>query len=258
MLARGNIILAVVLILLFVGAIPIVLYITTKDEKTQANNQNSKQAYIASLVASGGEEFQACPNPNLIGNGECNPELDIEECQYDGEDCVTTTTTTTVVTQGTPCPDWSLVQNGVCNKATNLPQCVYDGGDCLGWTTTGSGLLLRRVNGFFKWNAALEACQEIGGHIFEPRHKNHTDELWYMTYDGSENTYVWTGINDKAKNGEYVYESTGQKVAYDLRWYALEPSNTVAEKFVYYGMPDEMFFDGNGQFLAKLICQKSV
>mgnify|MGYP006879380224 CR=1 FL=1 len=37
MLARGNIILAVVLILLFVGAIPIVLYITTKDEKTQAN-----------------------------------------------------------------------------------------------------------------------------------------------------------------------------------------------------------------------------
>ena len=132
MLARGNIILAVVLILLFVGAIPIVLYITTKDEKTQANNQNSKQAYIASLVASGGEEFQACPNPNLIGNGECNPELDIEECEYDGEDCVTTTTSTTIVTQGTPCPDWTLVQNGICDKMTNLPQCVYDGGDCLG------------------------------------------------------------------------------------------------------------------------------
>ena len=134
MLARGNIILAVVLILLFVGAIPIVLYITTKDEKTQANNQNSKQAYIASLVASGGEEFQACPNPNLIGNGECNPELDIEECEYDGQDCVTTTTSTTIVTQGTPCPDWSLVQNGICDKETNMPQCVYDGGDCLGNT----------------------------------------------------------------------------------------------------------------------------
>ena len=122
MLARGNIILAVVLILLFVGAVPIVLYITTRDEKTQANNQNSKQAYIASLVASGDNEFQQCPNPNLIGNGECNPELDIAECQFDGEDCVTTTSTTTQSTQSTPCPDWSLVQNGICNKETNLPQ----------------------------------------------------------------------------------------------------------------------------------------
>ena len=56
----------------------------------------------------------------------------------------------------------------------------------------------------------------------------------------------------------YRYESTGEKVEFDLKWYALEPTNSIAEKYVYFKMPEKMFFDGNNQFLAKLICQKSV
>ncbi len=30
---------------------------------------------------------QTCPNVNLIGNGVCSDELNIEACEYDGGDC---------------------------------------------------------------------------------------------------------------------------------------------------------------------------
>ena len=80
--------------------------------------------------------------------------------------------------------------------------------------------MLRRINGFFKWNDALEACKEIDAHIFEPREKPESeDDLAFLSYDGfggSEDTFIWTGINDRAKNGEFVYESTGEKVTFDI------------------------------------------
>ena len=51
----------------------------------------------------------------LVGNGFCNDDTNIAECNYDGGDC---------------CLNPNLVDNGVCNDETNYHGCNYDGGDC--------------------------------------------------------------------------------------------------------------------------------
>jgi hypothetical protein len=73
----------------------------------------------------------------LIGNGFCNDETNIAECDYDGGDCCGYC----VVTEH--CEDCaclgnvasgqitnSLVGNSLCNDETNNLNCNYDGGDC--------------------------------------------------------------------------------------------------------------------------------
>ena len=49
------------------------------------------------------------PDLSQVGNGVCNPDLDILECNYDGMDCPTTSTSTTTTTTRTSCPDWTKV-----------------------------------------------------------------------------------------------------------------------------------------------------
>jgi hypothetical protein len=51
----------------------------------------------------------------FIGDGRCNDETNIAECNYDGGDC---------------CSNPELVANGACNDETNIAECNYDGGDC--------------------------------------------------------------------------------------------------------------------------------
>jgi hypothetical protein len=53
----------------------------------------------------------------LVGNGFCNDDTNIAECDYDGGDC---------------CPNSKLVGDGICNDETNNVECNYDGGDCCG------------------------------------------------------------------------------------------------------------------------------
>jgi hypothetical protein len=58
-----------------------------------------------------------CPNPELVANSVCNNENDIAECDYDGGDC---------------CPNPNLVGDAICHDETNHLGCNYDGGDCCG------------------------------------------------------------------------------------------------------------------------------
>ena len=73
----------------------------------------------------------------MIGNGYCNDETNIEECNFDGGDCCGNANTDKcynctcfyeeVCKAGiTP----SLVGDGFCNDETNIIECDYDGGDC--------------------------------------------------------------------------------------------------------------------------------
>ena len=75
----------------------------------------------------------------LVGNGFCNDDTNIAECDYDGGDCCGYC----VVTEH--CEDCAclgninsdevtnpLVGDGVCNDETNNAACNYDGGDCCG------------------------------------------------------------------------------------------------------------------------------
>ena len=51
----------------------------------------------------------------LIGNGICNTEANVEDCNFDDGDC---------------CSAPLLIDNGFCNEETNNVNCNYDGGDC--------------------------------------------------------------------------------------------------------------------------------
>jgi hypothetical protein len=72
----------------------------------------------------------------LVGNGFCNDETNIAECEYDGGDCCVENVNTNF------CSDCGchlietcaagyhpLVGNGFCNDETNVAGC-YDGGEC--------------------------------------------------------------------------------------------------------------------------------
>ena len=51
----------------------------------------------------------------FVGDGVCNDETNISECEYDGFDC---------------CPNLHMVGDGICNDESNQPGCNHDGGDC--------------------------------------------------------------------------------------------------------------------------------
>ena len=51
----------------------------------------------------------------FVGNGVCNDETNIAECDYDGADC---------------CSNLELVANSICNDEINIAECNFDGGDC--------------------------------------------------------------------------------------------------------------------------------
>ena len=51
----------------------------------------------------------------FVGDGVCNDETNIAECDYDGLDC---------------CLNPNMVGDGICNDGTNHIECNYDGGDC--------------------------------------------------------------------------------------------------------------------------------
>ena len=73
----------------------------------------------------------------LIGNGYCNDETNIEECNFDGGECCGNANTDKcynctcfyeeMCKAGNP-P--SLVGDGFCHDETNIFECNYDGGDC--------------------------------------------------------------------------------------------------------------------------------
>ena len=78
-----------------------------------------------------------CNQPNLIGDGYCNDEVNIFDCDYDGGDCCGSCINTDLCTNcsclggiiGNGVPN-VLVGDGHCNDETNNIYCLYDGLDC--------------------------------------------------------------------------------------------------------------------------------
>ena len=74
----------------------------------------------------------------LVGNGFCNDDTNIAECDYDGGDCCGYNITSEHCTECTcfhqeTClagVTHAFVGDGVCNDETNNAECDYDGGDC--------------------------------------------------------------------------------------------------------------------------------
>ena len=73
----------------------------------------------------------------MIGNGQCNDEVNNEECNYDGGDCClyeviedycihcSCRHQPMCIAGNNP-----FVGDGFCNDETNNANCNYDGGDC--------------------------------------------------------------------------------------------------------------------------------
>ncbi|KIH54277.1 notch domain protein, partial [Ancylostoma duodenale] len=62
------------------------------------------------------------------GNGKCDEECNLPECDYDGNDCL-------VKNPFAGCPSSSFCalafKNGVCDKVCNNEACLFDGFDCM-------------------------------------------------------------------------------------------------------------------------------
>ena len=86
----------------------------------------------------------------LVGNGFCDDDTNIAECNYDDGDC---------------CSNPNMVDNGFCNDETNQPECNYDGGDCC-------------------VNVNTESCSECnclgGGVITSPGFPGNYDMTWLI------------------------------------------------------------------------------
>ena len=54
----------------------------------------------------------------------------------------------------------------------------------------------------------------------------------------------------------YVFESSGEKVPYDIPWASLQPDNWEGEDYIYFKYPDHKFYDGDAMLKAGLICEK--
>ena len=89
----------------------------------------------------------------FVGDGFCNDETNIAECDYDGGDC---------------CPNPNMVGDGVCHDEINHLGCNFDSGDCCVNVNTDS----------------CSECNCLGGVITSPgfpeNYENNLDLTWLI------------------------------------------------------------------------------
>ena len=103
---NGILVLVLLISIIVLATILNYLYVQ-EDSNSSVSNQNAINQFLALGLI---EKLPNCSQPTLVGNGVCNLELDIPECDFDGNDCATTITSTSTSTI-TTCPDWSKVSN---------------------------------------------------------------------------------------------------------------------------------------------------
>lgn len=70
-----------------------------------------------------------CPtkNPEKLMDGICDEENNLDECKWDGFDCLSNCLILYF--------DRFSLGDGICNPLYNIPGCMYDGGDCIEFNT---------------------------------------------------------------------------------------------------------------------------
>ncbi|KAH8352760.1 hypothetical protein KR084_006211 [Drosophila pseudotakahashii] len=71
------------------------------------------------------------------------------------------------------------------------------------------------------WHSAQNTCREKGGYLASIKNK---EELEKIDSKLGKNAFYWLGINDLAKEGEFVADSTG-KIAKYLPWRNAQPDD---------------------------------
>ena len=121
----------------------------------------------------------------FVGDGVCNDETNIAECDYDGGDCCGYTVNTDFcfdckcyINETCVAGTHPLLGDGFCNDETNNPDCNYDGGDCCAMNantnscsecvcllieTCASGYHPLVGNGFCNDDTNIAECDNDGG-----------------------------------------------------------------------------------------------
>ena len=116
-----------------------------------------------------------CNQPNLIGDGYCNDEVNIVDCDFDGGDCCGSCINTDLCTSCSCLGNITVVPNplvgdGYCNDGTNTQQCHYDGGDCC----------LLNVNRDYCSNCSCSGSGVITSPGFPGNYDNNLDLTWLI------------------------------------------------------------------------------
>ena len=99
----------------------------------------------------------------LVGNGFCNDDTNIAECDYDGGDCCSNSE---FVANGFT----NMVGDGICHDETNHLGCNCDGGDCC----------LMNVNTDSCSDCNCLASGVIMSHGFAGNYYNNLDLTWLI------------------------------------------------------------------------------
>ena len=88
-----------------------------------------------------------------VGDGYCNDETNIQQCNFDGGDCCGVCVNSDLCTNCFCLGDLvsmrpnALIGDGVCHYNLNNFDCSYDGGDCIGSNDSGTVLAKRNITG---------------------------------------------------------------------------------------------------------------
>ena len=122
-------------------------------------------------------------NVIVIGDGFCNDETNIADCNYDGGDCCGSCVVTDHCLQceciGGANETNILIANGFCNDETNTADCNYDGGDCCVNIKTDN---CSNCTCYYQENCLLEFTPSVVGDGFCHDETNNAD----CNFDGGD------------------------------------------------------------------------
>jgi len=172
----------------------------------------------------------------------------------------TTTTTTTPATTATTLSRRQEVERELKAKLANFdgtePEWVQDS---LIWISN------FRAN----FHEAQEQCQSYGGRLYEPKSLEHNKLVWNFLKSRKDISWHWIGINDIAREGLYVYATSGEPIAFQHwgsdRVFGQQPDNYddnedcvqyVSSTYSFWQGPSDAWADYDCMGNARFICEK--
>jgi len=176
----------------------------------------------------------------------------------------TTTTTTTTATTTTTTTTTTLSRRQEVERELRAKLWNFDGTepewvkDSLIWISDFEAT----------FDDAQEQCQSYGGRLYEPKSLEHNKMVWNFLKSKGRTEYYrhWIGINDIAREGVYVYSSTGGPIAFQ-HWgsfsWGQEPNNyngnqdcVAFSTHPNWEGPSDAWADYDCSFSSRFICEK--
>merc|ERR1711963_335810 len=118
---------------------------------------------------------------------------------------------------------------------------------------------------------AQEQCQSYGGRLYEPKSLEHNKMVWnFLKSKGRATYWHWIGINDIAREGLFVYATSGEPIAFQ-HWgsftWGQVPDNHFGESdcvifvsstYSYWQGPSDAWADYPCSFSSRFICEKPI